>query len=417
MKYSIFNLARQALRHHQHWQPAWRKAEPQKKYDFIIVGGGGHGLATAYYLARHLRSDGGASIAVLEKGWVGGGNTGRNTTIIRSNYLMPASAALYNHAVNLWHTLSAELNFNVMFSPRGLLHLAHTPADLREIGRRGSANYVHGIDAERLTPEQVKAMVPPINLDCRYPVMGALLQRRGGIARHDAVAWGFARAADNLGVDIIEECEVTDFCLHNGAAVGVETTRGRIMCDKRIGVVPAGHAGVLADMAGFRLPIETVPLQAFVSEPLAPIIDCVIMSNSIHAYISQSDKGELVIGGGSDAFVSYAQRGSFDQIEHVAGPIVELYPFTSRVKILRQWAGIVDITPDRSPILSDTPVKNLFFNCGWGTGGFKATPGSGDAFAHTLALGRASPLAKPFSLRRFVDGDLVDEAAAAAVAH
>lgn len=413
-KYSLFQLVRHALSDHQKWRPAWRKAEPKKAYDFIIIGGGGHGLATAYYLAKRY---GGRDIAVLEKGWVGGGNTGRNTTIIRSNYLMPASAALYNHAVNLWHTLSHELNFNVMFSPRGLLHLAHTPSDLREIGRRGSSNRMHGIDAELLTPEQVQEMVPVMNINGRYPVMGALLQRRGGIARHDGVAWGFARAADSLGVDIIENCEVTDFCISDNTAVGVETTRGRINCNKRIGVVPAGHASVLADMAGFALPIETFPLQAFVSEPLAPVIHCVIMSNTVHAYISQSDKGELVIGGGSDPFVSYAQRGHFDQIEHVVAPVVELYPFISRVKILRQWAGIVDVTPDRSPILSDTPIKNLFFNCGWGTGGFKATPGSGDTFAETLALGYPSPLAKPFSLQRFVDGDLVDEAAAAAVAH
>ena len=412
--YSLLSLLKNALTYHQHWQPAWRKPEPQKAYDFIIVGGGGHGLATAYYLAKEHNA---RNIAVLEKGWVGGGNTARNTTIIRSNYLMPASAALYNHSVTLWETLSAELNFNVMFSQRGLLHLAHTVSDLREIGRRGSANRAHGIDAELLTPEQVKEWVPFINLHGRYPVLGALLQRRGGVARHDAVAWGFARAADALGVDIIENCEVTGFHLKDGAVTGVDTTRGRIMANKRIGVVPSGHAGVLAALAGFRLPIETVPLQAFVSEPLAPIIDCVVMSNTVHAYISQSDKGELVIGGSSDPFNSYAQRGSFDQIEHVVAPIIELYPIFSRVNMLRQWGGITDITPDRSPLITATPVDNLFFNCGWGTGGFKATPGSGHAFAETLALGYPSKLAAPFSLQRFVNGDLVDEAAAAAVAH
>ena len=412
--YSLFSLIRNAASHHQHWKPAWRKPEAQKQYDFIIIGGGGHGLATAYYLAKN---HGARNIAVLEKGWVGGGNTARNTTIIRSNYLLPASAALYNHSVRLWEGLSSDLNFNVMFSPRGLLHLSHTVSDLREIARRGSSNYVNGVDAEILTPAQVKEWVPFININGRYPVLGALLQRRGGVARHDAVAWGFARAADSLGVDIIENCEVTGFNIKDGAVIGVETTRGGITANKRIGVVPAGHAGVLASMAGFRLPIETVPLQAFVSEPLAPILDCVVMSNTVHAYISQSDKGELVIGGGSDPYLSYAQRGSFDQIEHVVAAIIELYPVFSRVNMLRQWAGITDITPDRSPILSATPVKNLFFNCGWGTGGFKATPGSGHAFAETLALGHESELAVPFSLNRFVTGELVDEAAAAAVAH
>lgn len=414
MRYSAFSLLTNALTHHQHWRAAWRKPEPKPQYDYLIIGGGGHGLATAYYLAK---LHGARRIAVLEKGWVGGGNTARNTTIIRSNYLMPASAALYNHSVNLWHGLSGDLNFNVMFSPRGLLHLSHTVSDLREISRRGSSNYIHGVDAEILTPEQVKEWVPFINLHGRYPVLGALLQRRGGVARHDAVAWGFARAADALGVDIIENCEVTGFCIEDNTITGVETTRGKIAVKKRVGVVPAGHAGVLAEMAGFRLPIETVPLQAFVSEPLAPVLDCVVMSNTVHAYISQSDKGELVIGGGSDPYNSYSARGSFDQIEHVAAPIIELYPIFSRVNILRQWGGITDITPDRSPILSATPVKGLFFNCGWGTGGFKATPGSGWAFAETLALGQAGELAAPFSLQRFVSGDLVDEAAAAAVAH
>lgn len=413
-RYSIFSLARNALTHHKNWRRAWRSPEPRPHYDYVIIGGGGHGLATAYYLAKEHNI---GNIAVIEKGWLGGGNTGRNTTIIRSNYLLNASAALYHHSVNLWQTLSAQLNFNVMYSPRGLLHISHNLSDLREIGRRGHSNYANGVDAEILSPQQVKEWVPFINLHGRYPVLGALLQRRGGIARHDAVAWGFARAADALGVDIIQNCEVTGFEISDGALMGLQTTRGRIGVNKLAGAVVAGNCGAVANMAGFQLPIETVPLQAFVSEPLAPVLDCVVMSNTVHAYVSQSDKGELVIGGGSDPFNSYAQRGSYNQIEHVAGPIVELYPIFSRVNILRQWAGIVDITPDRSPIISETPVKKLFINCGWGTGGFKATPGSGNAFAEMMAKGAPTDLTAAFSLERFVKGALVDEAAAAAVAH
>ena len=298
MKYSVFSLLKNARSYHQNWPRAWRSPDPKSHYDVIIVGGGGHGLATAYYLAREC---GIRNVAVIEKGWLGGGNTGRNTTIVRSNYLWDASAALYDHSVNLWHGLSQELNYNVMFSPRGLLHLAHSVHDMQEIGRRGNSNFLNGIDAEFLTPEQVKKMVPIINLDCRYPVMGALLQRRGGVARHDAVAWGYARAADELGVDIIQQCEVTGFKIDNGVVKGVHTSRGTIGANK-VGCVVAGHCSVLADMAGFRLPIESFPLQALVSEPIKPIINCVVMSNGVHAYISQSDKGELVIGASSGCF-------------------------------------------------------------------------------------------------------------------
>jgi sarcosine oxidase subunit beta len=401
------------LTRHRDWPEAWRSPDPKPAYDVIIVGGGGHGLATAYYLVTQC---GITNVAVLEKSWLGGGNTGRNTTIVRSNYLCDESAAIYDHALKLWEGLSAELNFNVMFSQRGLLHLAHNVHDMQEIGRRGNAIHLNGIDSEFLSPSEVKKMVPIINLDCRYPILGALLQRRGGVARHDAVAWGYARAADAAGVDIIQNCEVTGFTIEHGRVKGVETTRGSIQAGK-VGVVAAGHCGVLAAMAGFRLPIETSPLQAFVSEPLKPVIDCVIMSNTIHAYISQSDKGELVIGGSSDPYNSYVQRGSFDQIEHVAGPIVELFPLLSRVRLMRHWAGIVDVTRDRSPILSKTPVENLFFNCGWGTGGFKATPGSGHVFAHSIANGDMHPIAAPFSIDRHYTGALIDEAAAAAVAH
>jgi sarcosine oxidase, subunit beta len=414
-RYSIVALARNAFSRHEQWAPVWRSPEPQQRYRVVVIGAGGHGLATAYYLAKE---HGITDVAVLEKGWLGGGNTGRNTTIIRSNYLCDASAAIYDHAVKLWEGLSRELNYNVMFSQRGVLHLAHTVHDLHEVKRRLHANRLNGVDSEFLTPEQIKAIEPLLDTsrNARYPIMGASLQRRGGTARHDAVAWGYARGADAAGVDIIQNCEVTGIRVRGGKVEGVETSRGQIGCQK-LAVVAAGHSSVIAKMAGFRLPIESFPLQALVSEPVKPCVNTVIMSNAVHGYISQSDKGELVIGAGTDQFTSYSQRGSFHVIEHTLQAIVELFPAFSRMRMLRQWGGIVDVTPDRSPIIGDTPIENMFINCGWGTGGFKATPGSGHVFAHHVATGRPHPINAPFTLERFSSGSLVDEHGAAAVAH
>jgi len=414
-RYSVFSLVRNALSYHENWQRAWRSPEPKPEYDAVIVGGGGHGLGTAYYLAREFGIN---NVAVIEKGWLGGGNTGRNTTIVRSNYLWDESAGLYEHALKLWEGLSQELNFNIMFSQRGVMNLAHNLHDLRELNRRVHAIRLNGIDSEILNAQQVKTEAPILNVspDSRYPIMGASMQRRGGTARHDAVAWGYARAADARGVDIIQQCEVTGLTVRNGRIEGVETTRGRIKA-KTVGVVVAGHSSVLANMAGFRMPIESNPLQALVSDPIKPVLDCVVMSSAVHVYVSQSDKGEMVIGAGSDAHVSYSQRGGFDIIEGIMGALCELVPMVSRLKLMRQWAGIVDVTPDRSPIIGRTPVEGLFFNCGWGTGGFKATPGSAHVFAATLARDEPHPLAAPFSLDRFRTGHLIDEAGAAAVAH
>ena len=413
--YSIFSLVRNALNYHEGWPRAWRSPDPKPAYDVIIVGGGGHGLATAYYLAKE---HGISNVAVLEKGWLGGGNTGRNTTIIRSNYLWDESAAIYEKSLVLYESLSRELNFNLMVSQRGVLNLAHNLHDMRELARRVAAIKLNGIDSEILTPAEIKAMVPILNVspDARYPVLGASLQRRGGTARHDAVAWGLARAADARGVDIIQNCEVTGILREGGRVTGVETTRGPIKAPK-VGVVVAGHAGVLAAMAGLRLPIDSHPLQAMVSEPLKPVIDTVVMSGTVHVYVSQSDKGELVMGAGIDAYNSYAQRGSLHVIEDMLAATIELFPIFSRLSMMRQWGGIVDVCPDASPIVSKTPVDGLYFNCGWGTGGFKATPGSGFAFAHTIAEDRPHPLNAPFSLERFTTGALIDEHGAAAVSH
>jgi sarcosine oxidase subunit beta len=414
--FSLGSLIAEAFNAHQGWGRQWRNPEPKAAYDAVIVGGGGHGLATAYYLAK---IHGMRNIAVLEKGWIGGGNTGRNTTIIRSNYLYDESAALYEHAVKLWEGLSQELNYNIMYSQRGVLMLAHNTHDVQSFKRHVYANRLNGIDNEWLSREEAKEFCPPLNIsdNLRYPVVGAALQRRGGVARHDAVAWGYARAADALGVDIIQNCEVTG--IHrgpDGAVDRVETTRGTIRT-KRVGVVAAGHTSVVMERAGLRMPLESFPLQALVSEPVKPVFPCVVMSNAVHAYISQSDKGELVIGAGTDQYVSYSQQGGIHITNHTLDAICELFPQFSRMRMLRSWGGIVDVTPDRSPIIGRTPIPGLFVNCGWGTGGFKATPGSGHVFAHTVATGEPHPINAPFALDRFRTGRLIDEAAAAAVAH
>jgi sarcosine oxidase subunit beta len=415
-RYSIWSLARNALSHHEGWPRQWRSPEPKREYDVIIVGGGGHGLATAHYLARE---HGITNVAVLEKGWLGGGNTGRNTTIVRSNYLWDESAALYELSLKLWEGLSKDLNYNVMLSQRGVLNLAHSLGDVRAGRRRAEANRLNGIDSVWLEPDGVKKIVPIINTSgtLRYPIMGSTWQPRGGVARHDAVAWGYARAADARGVDIIQNCEVTGITRDRaGHVTGVETTRGPIGA-KKVGIVAAGHTSVLAGMAGIRLPIQSHPLQALVSEPIKRVLDCVVMSGAIHVYVSQSDKGELVIGAGIDSYNSYAQRGSFHVLEHQTAALVELFPIFARLRMMRTWGGIVDTCPDASPILSRTPVQGLFINGGWGTGGFKATPGSGFVFAHTIARDEPHPVNAPFSLDRFVTGALIDEHGAAAVAH
>ncbi len=413
-RYSAIAIAREAFRRNSGWERAWRSPDPGRAYDVVVVGAGGHGLATAYYLGRN---HGIRNVAIVEKGWLGGGNTGRNTTIIRSNYLQDASAAIYEKARALYETLSQDLNYNVMFSPRGVAMLAQTHHEVRGYQRTAQANGIQGVETEFIGPERVKELCPIINIDGpRYPVLGALWQPRGGTARHDAVAWGYARAASAMGMDIIENCAVTAINKSRGAVTGVETSRGPIDC-RKLGIVVAGHSGILSGMAGFRLPIESVALQALVSEPVKPCMDIVVMANTVHGYMSQSDKGEMVIGGGADGFNNYSQRGSFHHIEETVRALVETFPIISRLKMLRQWAGIVDMTGDRSPIISKTPLDNCYINCGWGTGGFKAIPGSGWAMAELIAKGEPGRLAAPFSLDRFREGRFIDESVAAGVAH
>lgn len=413
--YSIFTLARNALTGHRHWPRAWRSPEPRPAYDVVIVGAGGHGLATAYYLAKNHDL---GSIAVIDKGWLGGGNTGRNTTIIRSNYLQEESIELYELARGLYENLSVELNYNVMFSPRGLLMLCLTEHEVRSMQRHVYANRARGVETRLLSPAEARHLAPMLaaNPDARYPLLGALYQPRGGVARHDAVAWGYARGADRLGVDIIQNCPVTAIRRSGDKVVGVETGKGYIAADK-VAIVTAGETSPLMASAGITMPLQSVTLQALVSEPIKPILDVVIMAGTIHGYISQSDKGELVIGGGADAYLNYSRRGSFPAIEESISALVELMPSIGRLRMMRQWGGIVDMTADRSPIIGLTEIDGLYINCGWGTGGFKAIPGSGLIFAATIAKDQPHPIAAPFAMDRFREGRFVDESVAAAVAH
>jgi sarcosine oxidase subunit beta len=414
-RYSALNLLRGGFDGHKSWTPAWRAAEPKPAYEVVIVGGGGHGLATAYYLAKVHKI---RSVAVLEKGWIGGGNVGRNTTIVRSNYRLPQSQTLLEFSLKLWEGLSDELNYNVMFSQRGALFLGHSDSDMTKLAERGDALLCNGVDAALLSREQVAKLVPLLDLapDARFPIFGGLIQRRGGTARHDAVAWGYARAADALGVDIIQNCEVIGLDIQGGQIKGVRTTRGDIAAG-RVGLCATGGSSRLAAMADLSLPIECHNLQAFVSEPVKPMIDTVIMSQSIHCYISQSDKGEIVLGGDPDLYPTYAQRGMPMRIEEVAGQAIGLVPALSRLRMLRSWAGTTDMSFDGSPIIGSTPVTDLYLNAGWCYGGFKATPGSGWLYAHTLANGAPHPINAPFSLDRFERGATIDEAGVGPMPH
>jgi len=407
MRYSIFSLARNAATHHENWPLAWRSPEPKRGYDAIVVGGGGHGLATAYYLAKE---HGISNVAVLEKGWLGGGNTGRNTTIVRSNYHLDPNEHFYEFSLKLWESLSQELNFNVMYSARGVLNLVHSPVDMDAALRRGNAMRLNGIDAEFLSRDEIAAWIPALDTSpsARFPILGGLLQPRGGTVRHDAVAWGYARAADARGVDIIQNCEVTGIRIENGAIAGVDTTRGSI-ATRKLGIAVAGNSSRLAAMAGIRLPIESHVLQAMVSEPIKPVLDTVVSSGAVHFYISQSDKGELVMGGDLDFYNSYAQRGNLPALEHVVSGCLALFPSFGRLRQLRSWGGIMDMTMDGSPIIATLPVDGLTMTGGWCYGGFKATPASGWLHAYTMARGEPHPLNAAFTLERFAEGRMIDE--------
>jgi sarcosine oxidase subunit beta len=406
-KYSIFSLIKNAFTNHQNWEVAWKDPEPKKEYDAIIIGGGGHGLATAYYLAKEHQI---TNVAILEKGWIGGGNVGRNTTILRSNYMWDANGLFYEHGMKLWENLSQELNYNVMYSPRGIINLAHSDAQLNAYARRGNSMKLNGIDAVTLGREELKKIIPfaDFSSSARFPIFGALMQPRGGTARHDAVAWGYARQADAMGVDIIQHCEVTGFNVQNGKILGVQTSRGNIKA-KKVGLCVAGSTSLLAEKLNMKLPIESHVLQACVSEPVKPFLDQVVTFGAGHFYCSQSDKGEMVMGGDLDGYNSYAQRGNLPTLQHVLSEGLAMFPNLSRLKILRTWGGIMDMSMDGSPIIDKSHIEGLYLNFGWCYGGFKATPVSGWTFAYTMAQDRPHELNSKFKLNRFNTGHLLDE--------
>lgn len=412
-KYSAFSLLREGLAGQTGWEPAWRNGKPKARYDAIVIGGGGHGLATAYYLAKN---HGITNVALIERGWIGGGNTGRNTTIIRSNYFYPETAHFFEFALKLYEGLSEELNYNIMFSQRGMWMLGHDRHGLEMLRRSANAMRLNGIDAELHDEAGVRKHIPGLNTSPRFPILGGLNQPRGGSARHDAVAWGYARAASALGVDIIQNCEVQDFLIEDGHVRGIETSLGTIRSET-VGMAVAGHSGVLAAKAGVRLPISSFALQAFVSEPVKPCLDTVILSPATGTYLSQSDKGELVIGAGLDLYLSYAQRGNLPWMERAAAGVIELFPAFSRMRFLRQWAGICDVVHDSTPIIGETSLGGFYVNGGWGTGGFKAIPAGGWCLAHVMATGESHPLSRAFDLERFKTGALIDEASASGIAH
>ena len=406
MRYSALQILIQGLKGNKGWKKAWRKPEPKAEYDMVLIGGGGHGLATAYYLAKN---HGHRNIAVLEKDYLGSGNIGRNTTIVRANYFLQGNSEFYSHSLKLWEGLEAELNYNVMHSQRGLINLFHSDGQRDAFARRGNMMRAQGDDAQLLSRDELRQLLPYLNYDqARFPIYGGLLHGRGGTARHDAVAWGYARGADRLGVDLIENCEVTGIKIENGTVQGVETKRGTIRA-KKVGLLAAGHSGQVAQMAGLRLPIESHVLQAFVTEGLKPVINHVISFGMGHFYISQSDKGGLVFGGDLDFYASYAARGNLPMAEHVMEAGMALMPMIGRAKVLRSWGGIMDMTPDGSPIIDKTPIGGLYIDCGWNYGGFKAVPASGWCMAHLMATDQPHPVAAKFRLDRFATGHLLDE--------